>query len=191
MGSFIENPYVEGALQFDFPAGSGATRYDQWKTHVKVFASVGHKTAVDFLFPLPGSDVLYMTEIKDFHRTDGKGRYKNGSFSRTLCNDVAQKFYDTRAGLADPRKLMTDDERKFAESYASRIRKCVFHWEVKPSFTPYLRKKWLMDMENALSARLHTLKAPMRVKVMNLVDTPSGKRPWEVKRLRQKSGKGT
>ena len=67
MGSFIENPYVEGALQFDFPAGSGATRYDRWKTHVKVFSSVGHKTAVDFLFPPSGTDVLYMTEIKDFH----------------------------------------------------------------------------------------------------------------------------
>ena len=191
MVPFIENPYVEGALQFDFPAGSGATRYDQWETHIKVFASAGHKTAVDFLFPLPGTDVLYMTEIKDFHRTDGKGRYKNGSFSRTLCNDVAQKFCDTHAGLSDPRKLMTEDERNFAESYASRVRKCVFHWEVKPSFAAYRRKKWLVDMANALSARLHTLKVPMRVKVMNLVDTPSDQWHWKVKRLRRKSVKGS
>ena len=184
MVPFIENPYVEGKLQFDFPPGSGATRYDRWETHVKVFASVYHKTAVDFLFPEPDSDVLYLTEIKDFHRTDGKGRYKNGSFSLTLCNDVAQKFCDTIAGLSVPKKLRTAEERQFAAGHASRIWKCVFHWEVKPSFCSYLRKRWLVDMSRALSARLHTLKVPMRVKVMNLQDTLPGQRPWKVKRLR-------
>lgn len=186
MAPFFENPFAEGQLCFSFPEGRAATRYDKWNTHVSVFAKRDHKKAVDFLYPDTEKELLYLTEIKDFDRIDKKGRYKNGTYSQELRDDVAKKIHDTTEGIADPNRLECKAEKTFAQAVASLGRKAVFHWEVKPSVRADIRKRMLVDMEMALRARLHKLKCLIHVKVMNIKDTSRGQRPWTVKRIRRK-----
>lgn len=186
MTSFFENPFVEGKLRFDFPNGPGATRYDQWDTHVNVFAARDEKKAVDFLYVDGQNNLLYLTEIKDFDRIDKKGRYKNGKYSQELRDDVALKFHDTLEGIAKPNSLTQNEEMAFARSVASMDRRAVFHWEVKPSVRKDIRKRMLVDMQTALKARLHKLKSVVHVRVVNIKDTKSCQRPWAVKRIRKK-----
>lgn len=184
MAPFLENPFIEGKLRFDFPVGQAATRYDQWHTHVFVFATRNKKVAVDFLYHDRGGNLLYLTEIKDFDRIDKKGRYKNGTYSQELLEDVAQKFHDTIEGIAKPNRLTQNKEKTYARTVASLNQRAVFHWEVKPSVRKDIRKKMLVDMQVALKARLHKLKSFVHVRVMNIKDTKPYQRPWTVKRIR-------
>ena len=186
MSPFFENPFVEGKLRFDFPDGGLATRYDRWDTHVFVFATREKKTAVDFLYPDKLNGLLYLTEIKDFDRIDKKGRYKNGTYSQELLEDVAQKFHDTIEGISNSNRLTQSEEKTFVRTVASFDRRAVFHWEVKPSIRLDIRKKMLVDMQTALRARLHKLKSVVHVRVMNIKDTKPSQRPWSVKRIREK-----
>ena len=186
MTSFFENPFVEGKLQFDFPDGPGATRYDQWDTHVNVFAAKDEKKAVDFLYVDGQNNLLYLTEIKDFDRIDKKGRYKNGKYSLELRDDVALKFHDTLEGIATPSRLTHRAEQTFSRAVKSLARRAVFHWEIKPSVRADVRKSMLVTMETALKARLHKLKSIVHVRVMNIKDTKPSQRPWAVKRIRKR-----
>lgn len=185
MTPFFENPFIEGKLRFDFPKGQAATRYDQWDTHVSVFATRHGKTAVDFLYPGWTAELLYLTEIKDFDRVDKKGRYKNGTYSQELRDDVAQKFHDTLEGIAKSDRLTRKDEKAFSISVASLGRRAVFHWEVKPGVRADIRKQMLVNMQTALKARLHKLKSIVHVKVMNIRDTRPEQRPWKVTRMQR------
>lgn len=91
MDRFFENPLQEQQLIFSFPEERGATRYEQWVSHI---ARTGKK-AVDFIYPESNSRQLFFTEVKDFLTITREGKFHKGAYSITLAENVAQKIKDS------------------------------------------------------------------------------------------------
>ena len=139
----------EGALQFNFPNGCRASKYDDWSFYRNQFQSIADGSrAVDIVCVEPG--VSWLIEIKDYRR-----------YPRTkaidIADEVAVKVRDTLAGLAAAASNANEiQERKHARQVlASRKWRVVLHLEQSKTS----RKLWRNFMDPAaLLLKLKTKK---------------------------------
>ena len=181
--SFLENPFYEKQLKFDFGASPGATRYEQWPSHIEKWQNEG-KTAVDFIFPDQISQKLFFTEIKDYTTITRSGRAGQGSYSEVLAQMVAQKAADSITGFSLAALSDNMEERYFHTSFSDYSFRVVFHWEFKRSIKQPYRRIQMMRMKAKLRELLHGICT--HVAVENIGDYPS--KYWTVSRLGRISG---
>ena len=175
MDGFLENPFLEGELEFTFPAGTGAARYEQWAAHVRHFQRLPRKAA-DFLYPADARRELFITEIKDYATVSVPGKAGYGEYGPRLATVVAQKITDTVAGLREMPADAPAAERDFAARTATYARVGVFPWEFHHSVPEHRINMALMKTK--LRQLLHGVCA--RVAVENISDSPA--KQWSVKR---------
>ena len=120
--------FSEGKFVYSFPEGWEAIKWDETAFHRKTFQSFGGSAkAVDFVVFDPNGDALWLIECKDF-RPDGRKK------TIDLCDEMAEKFKATLAGLVCARNADDDVPTKRFSSMAlkkSRLRFAV-HWEHPP-----------------------------------------------------------
>jgi hypothetical protein len=87
---------VEQNLEHTFGHGWTASKYDRWPYYLAYFQSAckGNK-AVDFVAVDPTGDALWLIELKDYRKNQGKPPRK----AADLANDIAIKVRDSLAGL--------------------------------------------------------------------------------------------
>ncbi len=175
---FRENPFREKKLVFDFGTSLGATRYEQWSSHVGEWQHDG-KTAVDFIYPDEDDQKLFFTEIKDYIVVSKKGRAGGGKYSLNLAHMVAQKVKDSIEGFELASQSDDSDERSFYVSFRNFSYRVVFHWEFKRSVKQPYRKMYIRQMKNKLKELLHGVCT--HIAVENIGDYPSSY--WTVRRL--------
>lgn len=119
----VQSTWVEGALEFRFPAGAMASKYDDWAFYREQFQDAcGGNKAVDFVYYEQG--VGWIIEVKDY-------RIHARTKAVDLAEEVAAKVRDTLAGLMAASVNANDaDERQLARSmtHARKLR-VVFHFE--------------------------------------------------------------
>jgi len=175
---FRENPFREKRLLFDFGTSQGATRYEQWSSHIEKWQNEG-KTAVDFIYPDENSQILFFTEIKDYTTITRSGRAGQGTYSIELAQMVAQKATDSIAGFELAAQSRDDNERSFYNSFKDCLYRVVFHWEFKRSVKITRRKIYMRQMKSKLRELLHGVCT--HVAIENIKDNPSAY--WTVRRL--------
>ena len=142
----------EGNLEFSFPNGCDASKYDEWSFYRSQFQHVaGGSKAVDML--CIAGDSAWLIEVKDYRR-----------HPRTklldLVDEVAGKVRDTLAGLAAASaNANSDAERKFARrALAKRRWRVALHLE-QPNVTSRLRPRPVNVADMKLKLRSRGLKA--------------------------------
>jgi len=177
-GSFRENPFIEKKLRFDFGTSPGATRYEQWPSHIGKWQNDG-RTAVDFIYPDEASQKLFFTEIKDYTTITKTGRAGQGTYSEELAQMVARKATDSIAGFGLASESEDEDERSFHAFFKDYSLRVVFHWEFKHSVKQPYRRLQMMQMKGKLRELLHGVCT--HVAVENIGDYPSAY--WTVRRI--------
>ena len=180
MDRFFENPLQEQQLIFSFPEERGATRYEQWVSHI---ARTGKK-AVDFIYPESNSRQLFFTEVKDFLTITREGKFHKGAYSITLAENVAQKIKDSFSGFDDVGEANPIEEQNFAKETESYTRCVVFHWEFNSETSVSARKTGMMLMKQKLRQLLHGKCS--RIKIENMELNPSA--IWSVTRAETNIG---
>lgn len=178
LNPFRENPFCEKKLLFDFGTSVGATRYEQWPSHIEKWQNDG-KTAVDFIFPDEVSHKLFFTEIKDYSTITSSGRAGQGTYSLELAQMVAHKVKDSIDGFVLAKQSDDDNECRFHDSFKEYSYRAVFHWEFKRSVKIAYRKKYMKQMKVKLRELLHGVCT--HVTIENIGDYPSSY--WNVRRL--------
>jgi hypothetical protein len=98
----------EGNFVYDFPEGWNAIKWDETDFHRKRFQSFGGSSkAVDFVAFDSDRDDLWLIECKDF-RPDGRKK------TIDLCDEIAEKFKATLAGLGCARNVEDEDTKRFS-----------------------------------------------------------------------------
>ena len=174
MEHFFENPLQEQQLVFTFSEGPGATRYEQWDSHI---ARTGKK-AVDFIYPESNSRQLFFTEVKDFLTITREGKFQKGAYSITLAENVAQKVKDSFSGFDGVGEANPVEEQNFAKETGTYTRWVVFHWEFNSATSVSARKTSMMLMKQKLRQLLHGKCSQIRIENMEL--NPSA--IWSVSR---------
>ena len=95
---------AEGMLEFEFPNGCQASKYDDWSFYRNQFQGVANGCkAVDIV--CVERNVSWLIEIKDYRQ-----------FPRTkaidIVDEIAVKVRDTLAGLAAASRNANDDEER-------------------------------------------------------------------------------
>lgn len=175
---FRENPFIEKKLRFDFGQSLGATRYEQWPSHIAKWQKDG-KTAVDFIYPDETSGKLFFTEIKDYLTITRSGRAGQGTYSENLAKLVAKKARDSISGFGAGVLSDDENERSFCASFKDYSYRVVFHWEFKRSVKQPYRLNQMMLMKRKLKELLHGVCT--HVSVENIGDNPS--KYWTVSRI--------
>jgi hypothetical protein len=181
LAPFRENPFREKRLAFDFGESPGATRYEQWPSHVGQWQKAGKK-AVDFIYPHEASRNLFFTEIKDYTTITRSGRAGQGTYSEGLAEMVTWKVKDSIAGFRLAAQSEDADERSFHASFQDFAYRVVFHWEFKRSVKQPYRKIQMKRMKTKLRELLHGVCT--HVAVENVGDFPSAH--WAVRRIGRK-----
>ena len=177
MDRFFENPLQEQQLIFSFPEARGATRYEQWDSHI---ARTGKK-AVDFIYPESSSRQLFFTEVKDFMTITREGKFGKGDYTITLAENVAQKVEDSFSGFDGVGEANPVEEQNFARETGSYTRCVVFHWEFNSATSVSARKTSMMLMKQKLRQLLHGKCSQIRIE--NMEYKPS--QIWSVSRAGQ------
>lgn len=177
MDRFFENPLQEQQLIFSFPEARGATRYEQWDSHI---ARTGKK-AVDFIYPESSSLQLFFTEVKDFMTITREGKFGKGDYTITLAENVAKKVEDSFSGFDGVGKANPVEEQDFAKETGTYTRCVVFHWEFNSATSVSARKTSMMLMKQKLRQLLHGKCS--RIRIENMEYKPS--QIWSVSRAGQ------
>lgn len=159
----------EGRLRFSFPAGTLASKYDDWAHYRQEFNSAfGGTKAMDLL--VADDEVSWLIEVKDY-------RLHARTKPVDLAEEVALKVRDTLAGLVSAKFQNHDrDARVVARKVlAGKRLRIVLHLEqparhsrLRPrAIDPAAVKKKLQGLLRALDAHpavvdQHSLKADMR-----------------------------
>jgi hypothetical protein len=108
----IHNVWEEGALTFSFPAGSIASKYDDWAHYRNPYQpTCGGSKAVDLVYATP--QIAWLIEVKDF-------RLHPRTKIIDLPDEIAIKVRDTLAGLVSARCLANNpDEKRCARALLS------------------------------------------------------------------------
>ncbi|WP_066457040.1 hypothetical protein [Castellaniella caeni] len=95
----------EGSLTFQFDAGVGASKYDDWLFYRRQFQNkcCSDNKAVDFL--CQADNISWLVEVKDY-------RQHSRTKPTELANEVARKVRDTLAGLVAAQFNATETEEK-------------------------------------------------------------------------------
>lgn len=114
----------EGGFIYRFPMGWQAVKWDETDFHRKHFQFFGGSSkAAEFVSFQEDSDELWLVECKDFRPS---GRKK----TIDLCDEIAQKFKATLAGLICARNAADATIRRFSRMALKRTQiRCVVHWE--------------------------------------------------------------
>ncbi len=175
---FRENPFREKKLEFEFGLSSGATRYEQWTSHINNRHGEGKK-AVDFIYPDETTQRLFFTEIKDYSVITRSGRARQGLYSIILAKTVAKKVRDSIEGFQLAADSTDSDERLFQTLFQMYSYRVVFHWEFKLSIKQPRRIIQMRQMKEKLRELLHGVCT--HVSVENIGDNPS--KYWTVRRI--------
>lgn len=164
----------EGDFSYDFPAGWQALKWDDSDFYKNKFQSFGGTSkAADFVAFNADKEQLWLIECKDFRPV---GRSK----AIDLCDEIAEKFKATLAGLVCARNAEDLNLRQFARSALKKTHiRCVVHWE--PPSTPHPNwnheKMRHADMRDKLRQRLHV--ADPKTELGNHQQLGS-KLPWKI-----------
>lgn len=115
----------EGDFDYAFGPSWEVVKWDDSAFHRTRFQSFGGSSkAAEFVAFEPDGDTLWLMECKDFRP---KGRTKTVD----LCDEIAQKFRSTLAGLVCARNADSgDDVRRFSRMALKKTSiRCVVHWE--------------------------------------------------------------
>jgi len=141
----------EGKFDYVFPAGWQAIKWDDCVFHQRHFQSFGGSSkAAEFVALSESLAELWLIECKDF-RPSGRNK------TVALCDEIAQKFKATLAGLVCARNTDNDEIRRFARSALKKTDiRCVVHWEhpLKPHRLWPQENMSRGDMRDKLSQRL-------------------------------------
>ena len=161
----------EGRLEFTFPQGCTASKYDDWAFYRNQFGKIAESKAVDFLCVHGGC--AWLIEVKDYRRSP---RTKPSE----IHAEVAGKVRDTLAGLAAARMNATGSEQKEAHRALNQPRwRVALHLEqVK---RPSRLKPKIADPASVCTEIRKAVKAIDAQAVV--VDSQYGPVPWVVRRL--------
>jgi len=115
---------TEQKFKYKFLLGWQAVKWDETRFHKKCFQSFGGKSkAAEFVaFDEKGSE-LWLIECKDF-RPNGRRK------TIDLCDEIAEKFKATLAGLVCARNADDQGIQRFARiGLKKNALRCVVHWE--------------------------------------------------------------
>lgn len=139
----------EGSFDYEFPVGWQALKWDDSNFHQKHFQSFGGSSkAAEFV--AFDEKTLWLIECKDF-RPNGRSKTVD------LCDEIAQKFRATLAGLVCARNAQETQMRQFARSALKKTDiRCVVHWEhpAKPHRLWPTENMSRSDMRDKLRQRL-------------------------------------
>jgi len=112
----------EGDFIYAFPGNWQVFKWDDSNFHRKHFQSFGGSSkAAEFV--AFNETQLWLIECKDF-RPNGRSK------TIDLCDEIAQKFRATLAGLVCARNSENAEMRQFARSALKKTDiRCVVHWE--------------------------------------------------------------
>lgn len=112
----------EGDFSYEFPADWQVLKWDESAFHKEHFQSFGGSSkAAEFV--AFNEAQLWLIECKDF-RPNGRSK------TVELCDEIAQKFKATLAGLVCARNTEDVGMRQFARSALKKTDiRCVVHWE--------------------------------------------------------------
>jgi len=117
--------FREGSFDYAFHASWEVLKWDDTAFHKERFQSFGGSSkAAEFVAFDPEKDTLWLIECKDF-RPSGRSKTVD------LCDEIAQKFRSTLAGLVCARNTdVNDEEKRFARAGLKKTAiRCVVHWE--------------------------------------------------------------
>ncbi len=141
----------EGKFNYIFPAGWQAIKWDDTDFHQQLFQSFGGTSkSAEFVAFNENKAELWLIECKDF-RAGGRSK------AVALCDEIAQKFKATLAGLVCARNTDNDEIRRFARSALKKVAiRCVVHWEhpLKPHCLWPQENMSRGDMRDKLRQRL-------------------------------------
>ena len=165
---------AEGMLEFDFPNGCEASKYDDWSFYRNQFQRVANGSkAVDIV--CDERNVSWLIEIKDYRQ-----------YPRTkaidIADEIAVKVRDTLAGLAAAARNANDsEEREHARrALASREWRVVLHLE-QPAAP---RRLWNNPVDSSalwMKLRSRKLKAIDAHPLICSRNTPRHRTPWTVR----------
>lgn len=115
----------EGGFDYKFDDSWMVLKWDETVFHKERFQSFGGSSkAAEFVAFDPSAETLWLVECKDFRLT---GRRK----TIDLCDEIAQKFRSTLAGLVCARNTdVVDPARQFSRMGLKKTTiRCVVHWE--------------------------------------------------------------
>lgn len=121
----------EGSFDYVFQPGWEVVKWDDTSFHKEHFQSFGGSSkAAEFVAYSANDEVkiLWLVECKDF-RPNGRSKTVD------LCDEIAQKFRSTLAGLVCARNAEDQTIRQFARMGLKKVKiRCVVHWEhpIKP-----------------------------------------------------------
>ncbi len=141
----------EGTFDYEFPAGWQAIKWDDSEFHQRLFQSFGGSSkAAEFVAFNESEAELWLIECKDY-RPSGRSKII------PLCDEIAEKFKATLAGLVCARNTDKDEIRSFARSALKKTAiRCVVHWEhpLKPHRLWSKENMSRADMRDKLRQRL-------------------------------------
>lgn len=162
---------AEGMLEFDFPNGCQASKYDDWSFCRNQFQRVANNCkAVDII--CVERNVSWLIEIKDYRQ-----------FPRAkaidIVDEIAVKVWDTLAGLAAASRNANDvAEREHAQrALASRKWRVVLHLE-QPRAPCRLWKNPVDSSALLLKLRSRQLKAIDAHPMICSRNAPCDRIPW-------------
>lgn len=114
----------EGKFEYVFPEGWLAKKWDETSFHREKFQSFGGTSkAAEFIAFDENNGTIWLIECKDF-RPSGRSKTVD------LCDEIAQKFRSTLAGLVCARNETDPDIRRFSRmALKQTLIRCVVHWE--------------------------------------------------------------
>lgn len=144
---------VDG-LQFDFPAGWSASKYDEWAYYRNQFARQGnHLQAVDVIAVSPAGDA-YLVEVKDYRHPDTEkpSQLHEALFNKVIC---------TLAALLPASLHAADEEKQHARAALDCTRlKIVLHIEQPRAHRPAVN---LGDLKQKLKSRLKAIDPHVKI----------------------------
>ena len=147
----------EKKLEFLFPKGWVAVKYDDTAFYRKTFIKNGDPKAVDIIFIDENNNVNFL-EVKDFtcHEIENKKRIVTGE----LIEESRKKVYDTLVGMWAA-KFCNDESLKKVTNTAfnakSKIKIILFFQNCSAIRSPFSPSKILADLRAMSVAKFKTL----------------------------------
>ena len=161
----------EGRLEFTFPQGCTASKYDDWAFYRNRFGKIAKSKAVDFLCVHGGC--AWLIEVKDY-------RHSPRTKPSEIHAEVTGKVRDTLAGLAAARMNATGSEKEEARRALNQPR-----WRVALHLEQVEQPSRLRPtIADPASVRTELRKAVKAIDARAVVvDSQSAHVPWAVRRL--------